>query len=70
MNATTDASHTAAEPSLLPIRLAAAVGLVVAVAVVAGGFLYTWWAGLIALFFAPVLPMVCVLAVEALRRSE
>ena len=57
------------ETSLTGLRIAAAVGVFLAIALVVVGFLVAWWLGLAALMMVPVLPMLSVLAVEAVRGS-
>jgi hypothetical protein len=68
VNATADlAADAEPEPSLLWIRVAATVGVLVAVAIVVGCFLVHLWVGVAALFFCPVVPMMFVLALESVR---
>ncbi len=57
-------------PSLTGLRVAAAVGLLVAIAIVGVGFSIKWWLGVAALALVPVMPMVFVLGLEAARRTR
>lgn len=70
MEASTDPSLSPdGEPSLTGIRVAAAIGLLVGLAVVGLAFTQAWWMGLGALFVVPAIPMGFVLATEAVRRD-
>jgi len=58
---------TTSAPSLTGIRIVAAIGAVVAVAVVVAGFSFGLAYGLGALLALPVIPLGLVLAFEAVR---
>ena len=64
----TDAPPADESSSLLVPRIVAAVGAVVAVMVVVAAFSTSLWLGFGVLFVSPAIPMVLVLAVEAVRR--
>ena len=59
---------TAADPSLAPLRVVAACGLVVAVVLVVIGFSISLFAGVLALIASPVIPLVLVLAADRIRQ--
>lgn len=68
MEASTDAPLSSGnEPSLTGIRIAAAIGFLVGVALVALAFTQSWWMGVGALFVVPAIPMGFVLTIEAVR---
>lgn len=56
--------------SLGPLRVVAALGAVVSVALVVVGFMIGFWFGLAAIVLVPVVPMVFVLLTEAIRRNR
>jgi hypothetical protein len=71
VNSTADTPTVPSDmPSLTGLRVAAAVGLLVAIAIVGVGFSIKWWLGVAALALVPVIPMVFVLGFEAARRTH
>jgi Flp pilus assembly protein TadB len=56
------------QPSLNPLRIAALVGLCVAVLLVVIGFSVSLLLGVIAIIVSPVVPLAFVLATDRLRR--
>lgn len=56
------------EPSLNPLRIAAAVGVVIAALIVVLAFSVSVMLGLLAVLVSPVLPLAVVLAVDRFRR--
>jgi hypothetical protein len=65
----TNSPPAATAASLTGLRIAAAIGLLVAIAAVVVGFLVVWWLGVVAVAMMPVLPMISVQLVEAVRRA-
>jgi len=65
----TNSPSAATAASLTGLRIAAAIGFLVAIAAVVVGFLVVWWLGILALAMTPVLPMLSVQLVEAVRRD-
>ena len=57
------------DASLRAVRVAAAIGAVLALAMVAVGFRYGVIYGILAFVALPVLPLAFVFAIEAVRRS-
>ena len=64
---TSPSEPTSAAPSLRSLRVVAAIGGLVACALVVLGFSVGVLAGLVALFVLPVIPLVFVLGFEAVR---
>lgn len=56
--------------SLRGLRVAALIGTVVALAIVAVGFVHGLMFGLIALFVLPAIPLIFVLGVETVRSDR
>ena len=56
------------EPSLVPLRVAAAIGIVVALVLIVVGFVAGFWWGLAAILVGPALPLAFVLVTDRLRR--
>ena len=66
----TSESNAAAmvEPSLVPLRIAAAIGIIVALVLIVVGFVAGFWWGIAAVLIGPALPLVLVLATDRIRR--
>ena len=66
---TSESNATAVvEPSLVPLRIAAAIGIIVAVVLIVVGFVASFWWGIAAVLIGPALPLVLVLATDRIRR--
>lgn len=68
MSQSPDPSSTTTS-SLTGVRIAATCGVVLALALVAAGFAFEFWLGVVALVLLPVVPTVVVLIYEAIRRQ-
>ena len=70
MNETGSTEMPAPEGSLRALRVAAAIGVLVAIAAIVVGFRFGMVYGIGAVVALPVLPLAFVLAVEAVRRTS